>query len=317
MNQPTGFCCVQKRTIWQRLGFGTCQAPRPDEEEDAPGWAPSWFIVETRADLDWKDRLRVLVTGRLMIQSAIKTDVTISRSRATTAISILPPGGCVGMNRNTIEIGQNLPLTASSPLSAAVPEAPGATGADVSSPDPDAHPGSTAPADGSNPPPAAFSGTGYARSQERTDLNILADIRFERRRRIEDGYTAEHDDAHATGALAIGAAAFALYAAAGQAEKLTDVMALSRRAEDMWPWSLSAAEFKPGSARCCLIKAAAMIVAEIARLDRPNRHLPGPTPGQMGGGQSAERAPGGLPTPQPPEKIDWLGFFGRSEFPHL
>ena len=85
------FYCVHKPTLWERMGFGTCRAPRPSEMEEAEGWAESWFIVVTRAHLDWKDRLRLLISGNLMIDHAIKTDVPIGRSQATSAISVLPP----------------------------------------------------------------------------------------------------------------------------------------------------------------------------------------------------------------------------------
>lgn len=86
-----GFCEEFKPTIWQRLGFGECRAPRPDDEEHLEGYAPSWFMVVTRAHLDWKDRLRLLVTGNLMVECALKTDVAIGKSKASTAVSILRP----------------------------------------------------------------------------------------------------------------------------------------------------------------------------------------------------------------------------------
>lgn len=82
-----------KPTIWHRLGFGECRAPRPDSEEYLEGFAPSWLIVGTRIHLDWKDRLRMLVTGNLMVECAVKTDATISKSQASSAVSVLPPSG--------------------------------------------------------------------------------------------------------------------------------------------------------------------------------------------------------------------------------
>lgn len=84
-----GFYAAARPTIWQRLGFGYAHAPRP---ELADGWAPSWFVVGSVCHLDWRDRLRVLISGNLHVEAAVKTDVIISRSRATSAVSVLPPG---------------------------------------------------------------------------------------------------------------------------------------------------------------------------------------------------------------------------------
>jgi hypothetical protein len=94
--EPTGGAFYAKEPLssrlWCWLGYGWARAPRPDEDELIEGWAPGWFIVETRAHLDWKDRLRILVSGNLMVQQAIKTDVPIARSRSTSDIKILRPG---------------------------------------------------------------------------------------------------------------------------------------------------------------------------------------------------------------------------------
>jgi hypothetical protein len=91
MELTQGFCTKFKPTIWHRLGFGECSAPRPDSEETLEGYAPSWFIVGTRIHLGWQDRLRMLITGNLMVECAVKTDVAISKSKASSAVSVLPP----------------------------------------------------------------------------------------------------------------------------------------------------------------------------------------------------------------------------------
>jgi hypothetical protein len=82
--------------LWIFLGFRKGHAPRPDEDELKDGWAPSWFCVETYIHLDWSDRLRVLISGNLHIDHAIKTDLPINKSNAVSAVGILPPGA----NRN-------------------------------------------------------------------------------------------------------------------------------------------------------------------------------------------------------------------------
>jgi hypothetical protein len=79
--------------------------------------------------------------------------------------------------------------------------------------------------------------------------SALSDIRTERYRQTAvEGWTAEHDDAHANGALAKAAACYA------------------RGSRQYWPWER--AWWKPSDRRRDLVKAGALIVAEIERLDR-------------------------------------------------
>lgn len=82
-----------------------------------------------------------------------------------------------------------------------------------------------------------------------TSSRALYDISVERQRQIEEeGWTPEHDDRHANGELACAAACYVI----GDAER--------------WPWHKS--WWKPRSRRSNLVRAAALIVAEIERLDR-------------------------------------------------
>jgi hypothetical protein len=82
----------------------------------------------------------------------------------------------------------------------------------------------------------------------------ILDITAERLRQIAfEGWTPEHDDAHGTGELADAAACYALGTERIQHFKL-------------WPWSWE--WWKPTDRRCDLVKAGALIVAEIERLDR-------------------------------------------------
>jgi hypothetical protein len=80
-----------RKRVWRWLGFKHACADRPEEDEEAEGWAPSWFIVETWVHLDWKDRIRILLSGKLHVEQAVKTDVPISRSRSTSAVGVLSP----------------------------------------------------------------------------------------------------------------------------------------------------------------------------------------------------------------------------------
>lgn len=56
-----------------------------------PGFVTSCLHTETHCILDWKDRLRVLLTGHILVDVWTKTDVAIGRSKSRSAIAVLPP----------------------------------------------------------------------------------------------------------------------------------------------------------------------------------------------------------------------------------
>lgn len=91
--------------------------------------------------------------------------------------------------------------------------------------------------------------------------DALRDILAERQRQIEaEGWAPEHDDKHDDEALAKAAACYAL----------GTTRAYNHRGErvsrSFWPWDLR--WWKPSDRRRDLVKAGALIVAEIERLDR-------------------------------------------------
>lgn len=87
---------------------------------------------------------------------------------------------------------------------------------------------------------------------DRVPVGVIAEIHAERRRQIErEGWSARHDDRHhGCGELAGAAACYAV-------PELKD---------HLWPWQDN--DWKPKERRRDLIRAAALIVAEIERLDR-------------------------------------------------
>ncbi|HGN0536602.1 TPA: hypothetical protein ACKRLH_001837 [Pseudomonas aeruginosa] len=88
------------------------------------------------------------------------------------------------------------------------------------------------------------------------------DVQAERRRQIEaEGWTPEHDDAHSHGQMARAAACYAL---AGSSAPNDGTAALL--VSLAWPWDEQ--WWKPTSARRDLVKACALALAEIERLDR-------------------------------------------------
>lgn len=95
-------------------------------------------------------------------------------------------------------------------------------------------------------------------------MTVIEEIAAERRRQIEvKGFTPEHDDKHhRNGELAEAGASYALHAA------LTDLQRIKKgnKLPKFWPWQDW--WWKPKGRRRDLIRAGALIVAEIERLDR-------------------------------------------------
>ena len=93
---------------------------------------------------------------------------------------------------------------------------------------------------------------------------VVQEIAAERQRQIEvEGFDAAHDDEHLRGEIAQGAAAYALRASAIAASEFN-----YKAGSTYWPIAFAGVMWKPTTARRNLIKAAAMIVAEIERIDR-------------------------------------------------
>lgn len=94
------------------------------------------------------------------------------------------------------------------------------------------------------------------------------DVLAERQRQIEaEGWTEDHDDKHNDGSLADAAAC---YAATSRPFKAVEVAGRAyepmTQYEDLWPWNDR--WWKPKNRRHDLVRAAALLVAEIERLDR-------------------------------------------------
>lgn len=97
------------------------------------------------------------------------------------------------------------------------------------------------------------------------------DVLAERRRQGEvEGWTPEHDDAHSHGQMARAAACYAL---AGSSAPNDGTAALL--VSLAWPWDEQ--WWKPSTARRDLVKACALGLAEIERLDRVAASQGGPS----------------------------------------
>ena len=104
------------------------------------------------------------------------------------------------------------------------------------------------------------------------------DVLIERQRQIDqEGWTPEHDDQHAGGQMALAAGCYAMFASASDRQRATadlpgSLASLGKTITgwaawlQIWPWHRS--WWKPTTRRRDLVKAGALIIAEIERLDR-------------------------------------------------
>lgn len=104
------------------------------------------------------------------------------------------------------------------------------------------------------------------------------DVLAERARQVEaEGWTPEHDDAHQNREMAVAAGCYAIFAAGTEdgraATDLPGRYTVDGKPikaffawQNVWPWDRS--WWKPTSPRRDLVKAGALILAEIERLDR-------------------------------------------------
>lgn len=74
--------------LWRRLFPGRYR----EIPEDLEGFAPSYMMTDVRIRLDWADRLRVLVSGNLRVETTTKTDVIVSKMDSQSVVCVLPPG---------------------------------------------------------------------------------------------------------------------------------------------------------------------------------------------------------------------------------
>ena len=93
---------------------------------------------------------------------------------------------------------------------------------------------------------------------------VIAEIAAERRRQVEaEGWTPQHDDEHDRADMAVAASCYAAFTAESDGFRAAD---RETTRPEAWPWA--ARWWKPTTRRRDLIKAAALLVAEIERLDR-------------------------------------------------
>lgn len=99
------------------------------------------------------------------------------------------------------------------------------------------------------------------------------------RQQDKEGWSAEHDDTHVKGELASAAITYALHSVViakclqlGMSQAAIDSLSAEVPMPETWPWSPE--WWKPKNQRADLVRAGALIVAEIERLDRLAAKVP-------------------------------------------
>lgn len=93
-SQDHAYFAPDARPAWRRLLSRLFPVPRSWHELDSDepaGWAPGWLETHVVARLDWRDRLRVLVSGHVHVRTRTRTDVPVNRTLATSSVWIEPP----------------------------------------------------------------------------------------------------------------------------------------------------------------------------------------------------------------------------------
>lgn len=98
-------------------------------------------------------------------------------------------------------------------------------------------------------------------------MSVLDEIAAERKRQIEmERWTPKHDDEHDRGQIAAAAGCYALEGSCADIDSRFPRDELPDGTPRAWPWEPES--WKPKDRRRNLIRAAALLVAEIERLDR-------------------------------------------------
>jgi hypothetical protein len=91
MNTDCATFAPTPRSLGRRLLDRLFPQRRLPIPEDTEGFAPSYMVTGCVCHLDWRDRLRVLVSGRVRIEIQTKTDVVVSRMQSQSVVCVLPP----------------------------------------------------------------------------------------------------------------------------------------------------------------------------------------------------------------------------------
>ncbi len=79
--------------FWRRLFPGTNP---PKFDDVVPPYIEGGIFIETWIKLDWKDRLRFIVSGKLLVQTRTETDCVVRHARTCASVTVLSPIARIG-----------------------------------------------------------------------------------------------------------------------------------------------------------------------------------------------------------------------------
>lgn len=86
-DETIGYAMEFKPTIWHRLGFGHAYVPPWDDpEKDGDD---HYVITEVVVVFDWKDRLRLMLTGCLSVEVRVKTQHDAGNTEGRSAVKVM------------------------------------------------------------------------------------------------------------------------------------------------------------------------------------------------------------------------------------
>lgn len=90
--RPVDGYAVEARDTWlDKLTRWLFPRTYLDPPPEAPGFMPGYLSVHTFISLDWKDRLRILCSGKAELRAQTQTDVVVNHAKTISAINVLPP----------------------------------------------------------------------------------------------------------------------------------------------------------------------------------------------------------------------------------
>ncbi len=82
--QIIGYAQEFKPTIWHRLGFGHAGIAPWNDDDDA-----HYIVNDTVVVFDWRDRLRILVTGRIHVTARTRTETEVKHVETRAACKVM------------------------------------------------------------------------------------------------------------------------------------------------------------------------------------------------------------------------------------
>lgn len=78
---------TRSERFWRALGFRSAYQERPEETAEFP----SYMVTDIRINVSLLDRLRILLSGKIHIESVHATDVAVHHAKTQTAVGVERP----------------------------------------------------------------------------------------------------------------------------------------------------------------------------------------------------------------------------------